>query len=522
MPRTYKLTWQPGSTGRPGRWRKKYRGRSHYFDGGRGKTDREAYDAAVAAWEKLKVKLDDAAPKPHQEEYEREIYRWEAALSWSNKHGDSRMSVTAEERLAELRRRLDAPKPTPIRPEDTFDGQFDRSIRAPMLDKAIRELAADTFPEEPRATTGMRTVVVPLVGAIDRDPLGNERLVWQDRLEVMDRSQGSVDSALETYIKKFLDYRRRDVESGVLSAGRLAKLTSQLSHFQDWVGGKSDVSEITGERLLDYRGALLTRVQEGKWSSTTASERMVAVKSLVRWLWEMEAIPTLPRVLDGKAKKLDIGKSRQPIKTFEVDEIATLLKAASDRTKLYLLLMLNTGMTQKDISDLEFGEVDWKTQRIIRKRSKTKRFDNVPVVEHLLWDETFQLLVRQRNPSGKGRVLVNENGEPICRDDLGKEGKYKKNDNVKNAYDRLKEKTGISKPLKSLKKTSATMIRNNKEYQGLEDLFLGHAPRKMSDRHYAKPPQDLLNEATAWLRLKYDIPKVMKAKKQKPAASTKK
>ena len=36
MARTFKLTWQAGTAGRGGRWRKKYKGQAYYFDGGRG------------------------------------------------------------------------------------------------------------------------------------------------------------------------------------------------------------------------------------------------------------------------------------------------------------------------------------------------------------------------------------------------------------------------------------------------------------------------------------------------------
>ena len=64
MPRSVKLTWQDSAeaSGRTGRWRKKYKGKTYYFPGGRGKSDREAYDVAVAAWEAKKLKIDH---EPH-------------------------------------------------------------------------------------------------------------------------------------------------------------------------------------------------------------------------------------------------------------------------------------------------------------------------------------------------------------------------------------------------------------------------------------------------------------------------
>jgi len=53
--------------------------------------------------------------------------------------------------------------------------------------------------------------------------------------------------------------------------------------------------------------------------------------------------------------------------------------------------------------------------------------------------------------------------------------------------------------LKSLKKTSATLIRGNEKYASLESLFLSHAPQSMAHRHYTKLPQELLDEAVTWL-----------------------
>ena len=81
----------------------------------------------------------------------------------------------------------------------------------------------------------------------------------------------------------------------------------------------------------------------------------------------------------------------------------------------------------------------------------------------------------------------------------------KKNDNVRNAFHRLQQKTGINKPLKSLKKTSASLIRNNSNYASLEGLFLGHAPQSMSEKHYTVAPQTLLDEAIVWLGTEFGI-----------------
>ncbi len=210
-------------------------------------------------------------------------------------------------------------------------------------------------------------------------------------------------------------------------------------------------------------------------------------------------------MLDGKKGPLVISISTPKAVVFTNVEVRKLLKAASDRTKLYILLMLNCGMTQKDVSDLKFEEVDWKAGRITRKRSKTFDQENVPTVSYLLWAETLRLLEQEQSSEGSGRVLRNANGSELCTEMLGEAGKYKKSDNVKNAFDRLCKKTGIKKPLKSLKKTSASLLRDNERFQGLEGLFLGHAPQSMSDKHYTLVPGKLLDQAILWLESQYRI-----------------
>lgn len=159
---------------------------------------------------------------------------------------------------------------------------------------------------------------------------------------------------------------------------------------------------------------------------------MSTVKSFVRWLWLSKAIPTLPRTLDRQCKNLAIGKLTAAIVVFTKEEIGALLTDASDRTKLYILLMLNCGMTQKDISDLMVSEVDWKEGRIIRKRSKTSDEENVPVVNYKLWDETFRLLQLERAEGSTDRALLNNNGSPIWAE-VFVDGKYQKTDNIKSA-----------------------------------------------------------------------------------------
>jgi len=288
---------------------------------------------------------------------------------------------------------------------------------------------------------------------IDGSPQRITRDIWRDRLKQQERRTALRDDTLHTHVEEYISQKEQQVEVGQLSAGRAYAIRLHLSYFRDWLGRDMGVAEIDGSALLKYQSHLLSNLKVKEWSRTTAQHYLKTVKAFVRWLWQIEAIPTLPRVLDGKSGPLNIGSNTPAVVVYTCDEVTRLLKAASDRTRLYILLMLNCGMTQKDISDLTVEEVDWEQGRITRKRSKTSQFENVPTVSYLLWSETFRLLRQERSPVSSGRLLENANGSAICTEQIGSDGKFKKTDNVKNAFDRLRKKEDIKKPLKSFKKT---------------------------------------------------------------------
>lgn len=184
----------------------------------------------------------------------------------------------------------------------------------------------------------------------------------------------------------------------------------------------------------------------------------------------MEAIQTLPRVIGTDTIK--ITKPAPKVVVFNVEEVKQLLVKASNKTKLYILMAINCGMTGKDISDLAVDEVDWEAGRITRRRSKTKDEPSVPAVSYKLWGETLRLLQQERAAEGD-RVLVSASGGPLLADRI-EDGKHKKVDCIKNGFFRLTKKTKIAKPFGSLKKTSGSLIRDS-EFTALEQLFLGQA-----------------------------------------------
>jgi integrase len=335
------------------------------------------------------------------------------------------------------------------------------------------------------------------------------RAVWQERFRALQAqsSNGSTVQTIHQAVEAFLTRQRAKVTAGKMSAGRYATLRTCLDHFQNFVGSRCAVDKIDGKVLEDYHTAILGKLSE--WSPDYADVFMVTAKHFIRWCWERELLERLPRNIDSR--ELTIKKQPKKLQTFTNEEIKVLMDHASERLKLYLLLMLNTGCTQKDISDLTPDEVDWDRGRIGRQRSKTggNHTASVPTVEYTLWEETFRLL-KKYGRRDREKVLMSERGTPLKTEVLRGE-KVTKIDNVAHSYAHLCRKLthekviSHKKTLKHFRKTSHTRLKGNGDFAHLAKYFLGHSPRDVADRSYYAMSSDAMDKAVDWLGKQYGM-----------------
>jgi integrase len=174
---------------------------------------------------------------------------------------------------------------------------------------------------------------------------------------------------------------------------------------------------------------------------------------------------------------------------------------ASDRTRLYVLLMFNCAFTQKDVSDLAPHEVDWQEGQIIRKRSKTRKTQSTPEVKYRLWPETLELLRTHRSPDPT-RVLVNIKGKPLRDEWIKPNGKLALRDDIRNAFQRYRKSVGIQTnwPPSIIRKTAANQLEQHPDYKYYVGYFLGHSPQSVKDRYYTTPSTTQFDAALDWLR----------------------
>ncbi len=462
-----KLTWDSARK----RWKKFYKGKQLYLGSGKGKTDNQSYLLALDEFERRRIEIDKEtdATKPHRSHYETAIRLREEMVRWCLLEGE----LGEHDRL--------------VREIDQLRRLFAR-VNPPALNKP------DTMP------------IDPLYGFSAAD-----KILWFERVEALqnyERWSGTPDHAktISANIDEYVSRLISQANTGQLSHSHVSKAKANLEVFRE-IAGKVSVEQFNASHLDQFQKLLMANLENGKWSDSYCASLATYAKMFVRWLWESNIIQDLPRNIRKVGIKIETKKP----KTFTIDEIKILLTGAKGRTKLFLLLMLNTGANQRDIAELKPSEVDWETGRIIRKRTKTHKRGNVPVVNYKLWKETFDLLKQFGKRNGE-RVLLNEDGNPLLsigfKELDGKiDGTGKRIDNIKSAYDRLCNRLKIkpTKPLKTLRATSGSMLFNEGRFRGLEELLLDHAPMGVGQKHYDALSDSILDEAIDWLGVQFGV-----------------
>lgn len=259
-----------------------------------------------------------------------------------------------------------------------------------------------------------------------------------------------------------------------------------FQHFNQWAGHRS-VRDISSKLVEDYRLHLLQQIAGKSISSVYANNVAATIKAFIRDLWNREIIE-LPRNLN----KLRFKKPAPKKELLTDDEVFQWLNAAAAETRTYLLLMLNCGFTQEDLNDLTPECI--RGRYLVRRRGKTERFDSVQEIKYPLWNATRKLVVEFGNQ--EGLLFTRPQGTPLVSG---------RADRVRELIRGLRKKTGIDKPPKSVRKTSASKLAEHPTFKAYASHFLGHAPQNIADKHYVVPDQTQFDQAIAWLGEQWGI-----------------
>jgi integrase len=512
MPVPELMTWVPAQR----RWTKMYRGRRHYISVRQLGIVPETKEASLAAanqwWRDKQAELDYAAraaarvPQPMEDlaaaamGVEPDLWGnmrqlLEAALRREQAHKPRPSAVPPVVvdalRDAEAGRRP-SPPPGAVPTFDQGDG-VDHEIDEPEPADVVRRREVMNLLEQ--LLFGDSPTLPHAVA--NQLPLARAQQVEDAAKAIRGEQPAAPRRTVHGEIEAWLKAKQSQAAGGALAPRTLHARRVQIAHATSIFGEDTDPATIDADKLDLAYNFCLSKIAERRhdsragWSTKYAIDVFQTLRVWVRWLWKKGIIASMPRNLDDR---FAFGSPIKAIRTWTVDDVREVFAAKMSPTlRLAMLLQLNCGMQQKDVADLRDDEVDWKQGRIRRKRSKTKDCEGTPTVDYLLWPVAFALLRDHR--SKRDLVLLTKTGKPFYRTTA----KGSVSDIFGSMYADFQKGIGFRKPMKSLRKTSASLLEGHPIYGRLTSLFLGHAPATMKEKHYAAPPQALFDEAVTWL-----------------------
>lgn len=293
--------------------------------------------------------------------------------------------------------------------------------------------------------------------------------------------------ALGRVVKDYLKYQwDRTIDTGggrTITAGRVIALTNWIKPFVEVAGENRRINSVDENLILTFRANRFDALRNKQITAHTLFQHFAVVKHFLKWCWENRKLRNLPRNLNT-ALKFGLPASEIKFFNWKDGEVQRLLKACaahSEELELYALLGLNCGFTLKDISDLRMIEVKWKKVPwpvIIRSRSKTGQYSR-----HVLWKRTFELF--KRLAIGKYGTeepcFLRKDGRKLMIDGGGK-----LTNRIHGQFRAIMNETFGKEDRRSfrhLRKTGATFLSRRKD--GIEILYLAHAPNTMASKFYA-------------------------------------
>lgn len=490
MPRCFLMTWVPGRKG----WMKWHQGHNYSVSCrqlGTEPTKEASWQAANEWWSAKEAELRDRPVVP------------EAILDPTSQSVKDLLERFPHDELRRLAVRGEAARTlltilerASVHGLPPGEGEFPRTAPLPIALNAIAELERGVGIPGEVISRGMshgftdslapefqEQYVKHLDHVIDANPVPRDRTI-KGQMEGWARLQHSRHVA------------------GKISAGRYDAYLRNAGVFAEWAGPHSDIATLDAPRIRAYYDWLCQQIGDGRFSTSYARSLLNAAKNLVSRIAELGLIP-LPGNL--RSKDFTFDDSAGDIDYFTIAEIRSLMDECdriSPRTKLFLLLMLNCGMYQSDISDLKPSEVDLERGVVTRRRSKRRR--QGLRVTYKLWPETLELLRRFGTTEGD-RVLGSEEGNPLVSYKFV-QGKLRRYDLIGHSYDKVRKKAGVTKPIKVFRKTSAHLLDRHRDYRAFCAYFLAHAPKTVTEISYVgTPPEELFFEAIDWLRVELQI-----------------
>lgn len=211
------------------------------------------------------------------------------------------------------------------------------------------------------------------------------------RKKQVDKNDGSIAYYLEQYRKAA--QQREDLKPSSKS--------SKVRHiipYEKSVDTTRKISGINNESIRDFKRYLNSE----ELSEQTRKTYFAAFVQFLNFL-EIETDFKKPKELTHGTTRFASNASTEDTRSKKQEKLWSpalfqKVKAAlPDDKKLWILLCLNCGFRNTDLSHLKWSKVQG--DRLLHQRVKLSRMDKAPVINYKLWDETQRLLKKRKRTS---------------------------------------------------------------------------------------------------------------------------
>lgn len=287
-------------------------------------------------------------------------------------------------------------------------------------------------------------------------------------LPIPSEDDTTLGSILDRWSDFQVDRRNRD-EIATKTCDDYLRVVDMLA---DHFGRDAAVLSLTPSAWGGFR----KKLSSSTTSPTVLTRNVTVSKMIFRWADESALLkdrvrfgPTFkvaPR-RDARLKRL---KSKK--RTLNASDIRALIEAADQPLQSMIFLGINCGMTQAEVSGLEWADIDLDAAVLDTIRHKT-------AVERVatLWPETVASLREIPQRGNTARVFTTRHGNAYVRQDVNKDGTFRARDNVAREFAKLVKRAGIKLPagvgFGKLRHTFRTVADNVRDANAIRRV-MGH------------------------------------------------
>lgn len=248
-------------------------------------------------------------------------------------------------------------------------------------------------------------------------------------------------TTLAGVLDRWMDYQQSRNESESIAPKTYDDYRRVAEFLKDNLNGSTPVEMLTPDRWTTLR----SDIDKMTKSPTVASRYVTICKMPFRWAYESEIIDRPVRFGPSFkiAKRSAIRKARHKANSriFTPEEVRKLIDAATGNMRAMLLMGINAGMTQSEVSSLLWPDIDTDLQYMDTIRNKTAAKRAAP-----LWQETVEALKAIPRHDGIERVFTTRHGNPYIKTHTSTDGKVYMRDNVSREFNKAADAAKLKLP----------------------------------------------------------------------------